>query len=319
MGLAHGLKIRLNVPQIGHARLQPNPCTLGVRLYLGLIGQRFRALKVPLLVLLQGDLRLQGLVAKRNLGLFFQLFQVDRQLAQNIFHPRQIGPGVTQTVFRLAATLFVLRDAGGLFQKQPQLFRLRFNNAADRALPDDGIGARPQTGAQEHILYIAPTHRLVIDKVARGPFTGEHPAHRNFSELAPLATRAVVGIVKNQFDAGPAGGFAAGGAVKNHVLHGLAAQLAGPAFAQHPADRVHDVGFAPAVGTDHADQLTGQQKVGGLYKGLESGQLDRIEAHCVGARSKRGFRAASMILCGCCESAASRLSLGQGVEAECSR
>jgi hypothetical protein len=36
-------------------------------------------------------------------------------------------------------------------------------------------------------------------------------------------------------------------------LHGVAAQLTGPAFAQNPAHRVHDVGLTATVGAHHTD------------------------------------------------------------------
>ena len=270
VGLADRLQIGLNVAQIGHARLQRNHRALRIGLHFGLVGQRFGALEVPLLVLLERHIRLQSLVAQRHFGLFFELFQVDIELAQDIFDPRQIGAGIAQAVFGLAAALFVFGHARGFFQKQAQLFGLGFDDAADRALANDGVGAWPQAGAQKHVLHIAPAHRLVIDEVARRPVARKHPAHRNLAKLAPLAAGAVVGVVKHQLHAGAAGRFAGGGAVKNHVLHGLAAQLAGAAFAQNPAHRVHDVGLAAAIGPDHAHQLPRQQKVGWLYKGLES-------------------------------------------------
>ena len=73
------------------------------------------------------------------------------------------------------------------------------------------------------------------------------------SDAFALTTRAVVGIVKHQFHTGAAGGLARGGAVKDHILHGLAAQFAGAALAQNPAYRVHDVGLTATVRADHTD------------------------------------------------------------------
>ena len=84
----------------------------------------------------------------------------------------------------------------------------------------------------------------------------------------------MVGIVKNQLYAGTAGRFAGGGAVKNHVLHGLAAQLRSLAFAQYPAHGIHDVGLAAPVGANHANQLAGQHKIGRLRERFKPGQLD---------------------------------------------
>jgi hypothetical protein len=86
-----------------------------------------------------------------------------------------------------------------------------------------------------------------------------------------LATGPVVAVIENQLDAGAAGWLAAGRAIENHVLHGLATQLRCLGFAQHPAHGIHDVGLAAAVGPHHADQLAGQQEIGGLGKRLEPG------------------------------------------------
>ena len=279
MRLAHLLEFGLDMAHIGHARFQCVDCRLCIALDFDLLGLRFGAAQKPNLVLLARHIGLHGLVLLRDLGLALQFFQTAIELAQNVFHPRQVGTRVRQAVFGLAAALFVFRNARGLFQKQTQLFGLGFNNAADSALADDGVGARPQAGAQKNVLHVAATHCLVVDVVARGAVACQDPAHGNFGELAPLTTRAVVGIVKHQFHTGAAGGLARGGAVKDHILHGLAAQFAGATLTQNPAYRVHDVGLATAIRPHHPDQLARQQEIGGFDKRLETRQLDGIEAH----------------------------------------
>ena len=253
MGLPHLLQIGLGLAQIGGACLQGVGRLRRLGLYAGLLGGGLRTLQKPLLLLLAGHILLQALELHCRFGLLFQLAQVGGELAQNVFYPGQVLAGVGNAVFGFAPALFVLGDAGGLFQKQAQLFGARFDDAADGALADDGVGTWPQAGTQKHVLHIAAAHRLVVDEIAGGSIAGEHAAHRDFGKLAPLAADAVVGIVKYQLHAGAAGGFALGRAVEDDVLHGLAAQLAGAAFAQHPAHRVHDVGLAAAVGPDHAN------------------------------------------------------------------
>ncbi len=214
---------------------------------------------------------LQQVVACGHFGLLLQLFEVGVELAQDVFHARQVLARVVQAVFGLAAALFVFGDTGGLFQKQAQFFGLGLDDAADRALANDGVGARPQARAQKHVLHVAPAHGLVVDVVAAVAVAGQHALDGNLAKLVPLATGAVVGVVKHQLDAGAAGRLAGGGAVKDDVLHRLAAQLARLGLAQHPAHRIHDVGFAATVGPHHAHQLPRQHEVGGFGKGLESG------------------------------------------------
>ena len=50
-------------------------------------------------------------------------------------------------VFGFAAALFVFGNTGGFFYIHAQFFRLGFNQPRNHALFDNGVGARPQTGA----------------------------------------------------------------------------------------------------------------------------------------------------------------------------
>ena len=81
----------------------------------------------------------------------------------------------------------------------------------------------------------------------------------------------MVGVVKHQLHTGPAGRLAGVGAVEDHILHRLAAQFRGFALTQHPTHGIHDVGLAATIRADHADELAGQHKVGGLRKRFETG------------------------------------------------
>ena len=146
-------------------------------------------------------------------------------------------------------------------------------------MTNDGVSTWAQACAQKNVLHVAATHRLVVDVVAGGAVARKHALDGHFSVLPPLPSGSVVGIVKHQLYAGAAGGFAGGGAVKNDVLHGLAAQLTGAAFAQYPTHRVHDVGLSASIWAHHTYQLTGQDKVGGFCKRLKAGEFDGGETH----------------------------------------
>ena len=199
-----------------------------------------------------------------HLGLFFKLVQIGIELTQDVFDTGQVFARVRQTVGRFAAALFVLGHAGRFFEKQTQLFRLGLDDAADGALADDGVSARAKTCAQKHVLHISPAHRLVVDVVAGGTVARQNALDGDLAELAPLTAGAVIGVVKHQLDAGPAGRLAGVGSVEDNVLHGFATQFRGPALAQHPTHRVHDVGLTAAVRPHHAHQLPRQHEVGGF-------------------------------------------------------
>ena len=269
--LPDGFQLGFHTAQVGRARLQVVERLCGVVFHLGLVGVGLAALQKPQLVLLERGAGLQGFVARRHLGLLFQLVQVGVEFTQDVFHPREVFARVGQAVRGFAAALFVFGNTGGFFEKQAQLFGLAFNDAADGALANDGVGARAQAGAQKHVLHVPAAHGLVVDVVAAGAVAREHALDRNFTKLAPLAASAVVGVVKHQLHAGTAGGLAGVGAVEDHVLHGLATQLGRFGLAQHPAHRVHDVGLAATIGPHHAHQLAGEHEVGRLSEGLEPG------------------------------------------------
>ena len=74
-------------------------------------------------MLLERGVGVQRVVLGGHLGLLFELFEVGVQLAQDVFHPREVFARVGQAVFGLAAALFVFGDAGRFFEEQAQLFR----------------------------------------------------------------------------------------------------------------------------------------------------------------------------------------------------
>ena len=92
-------------------------------------------------MLLQGGLALQVFKALGHLGLAFEFFQIGAQFTQNIFYTGEVFTGVAKAVFGFSATFFVFRNTCRLFQKQTQLFRLGLDDAADGALPNDGVSA----------------------------------------------------------------------------------------------------------------------------------------------------------------------------------
>src|SRR5207237_483133 len=145
------------------------------------------------------------------------------------------------------AALLVLRDAGRFLEEQAQLFGPALDDARDGALADDRVGARPEAGAEEHVLHVAAPHRLAVDRVAARAVARQHALDGDLREAVPRTARATGFIAEDELDAGAARGLAQARSVEDHVLHRLAAQLARLAFAEHPAHRVHDVGLAAAV------------------------------------------------------------------------
>ena len=208
--LAHRLQFGLHRAQLGQPRFQ-RIRGLGHRdLHALFLAGRVAVLQEPQLVQLERALVLQRAVPRRHLGLLLELVQVGVELAQDVVDARQVLARVLEPVLGLAAALLVLADAGGLFQEQAQLLGARFDDAADRALADDGVGARPQAGAQEDVLHVAPAHRLAVDVVAAAAVAREHAPHGDLGVAVPLPAGARQRVVEHQLHAGAAGRLAAG-------------------------------------------------------------------------------------------------------------
>ena len=297
MRLAHGLQTGLDMAQFGQPRFERIGGLEHSQLHPLRFGGRIAVLEEPELVQLERTRRLQAVVEACDLGLLLKLVDVGVELAQDVVDPGQVLARVLESVLGFAPALLVLGHAGGLFEEQPQFLGSRLDDAADRALADDRVSARPKARAQKDVLHIATAHRLVVDEVAAAALACQHSLDSDVGKSAPLAAGASVLIREHQLDAGAAGRFAQARTVEDHVLHALAAQLAGLALAQHPAHGIHDVGLATAVGTDHADPLTRQRKGGRLSERLEAREFDLVQAHArklLAARVTRRSEAASI-------------------------
>jgi hypothetical protein len=274
VGLAHAFQLELEVAHLRVLFFQAGLGLLHLEEPARLLGLGLVLAQQPEQLLLFFLVGLQLVEAVRHRGLGFELFQVGVQLAQDVLDAEQVLARVGQAVFGFAAPLLVLGDAGRLFQEHAQLFRARFDDARDHALADDGVGARAEAGAEEDVLDVAPAHRLAVDVIGRGAVAREGALDGDLGVLAPLPGRLAVAVVEHQLDRGAPGRLAVGGAVEDHVLHRLAAQLGRFRFAQHPAYGIDDVRLAASVRADHADQLSRHLEIGGIDERLKSRQFD---------------------------------------------
>ena len=176
--------------------------------------------------------------------------------------------------FGLAPALLVLGNAGRFLQEDAQFVGFGLDHPRNHALFDNGIAARPQSGAQEDVGDVPAAAARAVEEVAGLAIAADQPLDRDFAVAGPRTAQAALAVVEHQLDAGLSDRFATGRAVEDHVAHALAAQAAGRAFPHHPAHRVDDVGLAATVGTDDAQQVAGQMQHGGVHERLEPRQLD---------------------------------------------
>ena len=216
-------------------------------------------------------------LGRRRLTL--QMQQLFADFLAHVVEPVEILARMAHPVLGLAPTLLVLGDPRRLFQKQPQILRTRLDDARDHPLLDDGVGTRPESGAEEQILDVAPPAAGAVQEVAGLTVARDLTLDRDLIEGRVLAPGSAVAVVEDQLDARHADRLAPGAAIEDDVGHGLAAQHLGRGLAHHPAHGVDDVGFAAAVRADDADQIARKVNGRGIDEGFEAGELDALESH----------------------------------------
>src|SRR6185436_18620095 len=81
-------------------------------------------------------------------------------------------------------------------------------------------------------------------------------------------------------------------AVEDDVRHFVATEGLGGGLAEHPADGIHDVGFAAAIRADDAGHALMEFKGGLVRKGLEAVDVESFEIH--GARAWKAGNASQV-------------------------
>ena len=240
---------------------------------------RLALLQQPEQLLFLHQLFVQRLITARHLGLTLQAFDLVPEFLADVLHTQQVFARVFQSPLGFLAPLLVAGDTGGFFEEDAQIVRLGLDDARNHALADDGVGARPQPGAEEEIGDVLAPDLEVVDEVIRLALPRQHPFDRQFGILRPLAHGPAERVVEDQLDRGARHRLAVGRAVEDDIHHRLAAQLRGFRFAQYPAHRIHDVRLAAAVRPDHAHQLPGQGHGRRIDEGFETGKFEFRQAH----------------------------------------
>ena len=146
--------------------------------------------QIPQEMLLELQVVLQLLVARRDLRLRVELLDLRAELQANVGDAREVLARVGEARLSLAAPFLVLGDARRLLEEHAQLLGLRLDHARDHALLDDGVSARAQPSAEEHVGDVAPAYVRAVDVVARLAVALQDALHRDFRVLRPLTRRA---------------------------------------------------------------------------------------------------------------------------------
>ena len=148
------------------------------------------------------------------------------------------------------ATL-VLGDTGGFLDEGAALLGAALQNGVELALANDGMRILAQARIVQDVLNVHQAARTRVDEVlalARAIHaTGD-------GDFIKVDGQHMVRVIEHQRDLGHTHRLARRRAREDDILHGLAAQLLGALLAQDPQNRVGDVRFSRAVGTDDDGQ-----------------------------------------------------------------
>ncbi len=137
-------------------------------------------------------------------------------------------------------------------------------------------------GVHEQALDVAEAAGRLVDEVFAVAVAVDAAGDGDLGEIeghAGKRERLRIDLGEGHADFGEIDGFAAVGAVEDDIGHLAAAQGLSGLFAEHPADRVGDVGFAAAVRTDNGGHARQKLKRCLFSKRLEADELKALQIH----------------------------------------
>ena len=147
--------------------------------------------------------------------------------------------------FYLSVT--IAGDTGGFFKDLTSVLALGGNDRIDLALTDHRITVTTETGIHKQLMDIFQAHCRLVDQVFT--LAGTIVASGD-CDLVAAVRQKTIGIIDGQRDLSVSAALSLVGTVENDVFHLRTAQRLRRLFAQHPADRVGNITFSGAVGSN---------------------------------------------------------------------
>ena len=186
--------------------------------------------------------------------LTLQILQLRLQRLHDIVQAFHVSFRRAQAQFGLVPPGMQASDAGGLFQQGPAVNRFGVDNLANATLADQGRRMCPGRRIREQQLHITGPHFVAVDPVSGTAVPFNCAGHFQFIRIVEDSGRRAVFVFDYQGDLGQIAAAAVLRTVENHIVHSAAAHAFGRIFPHHPAQGFHQIGFAAAIGPDHAGQ-----------------------------------------------------------------
>ena len=198
------------------------------------------------------EFRFDDLVGLRFFRLPAREAELTLDLAEHVIDAREIFLDPLELALAHLAPALEQRQARGFLDQRAQLVRLGLDDFLDAALLDQRVAAAVNLRGHEKFGDVLQAAGNLVEQVFGLAGSISAARDRNFAErgvrLRQLA--AFFGLEHERHFGHPGGGIRLVAGV-DEILDALAAQARRGLLAEHPSNRVNDVGFAASVGTDH--------------------------------------------------------------------
>src|SRR5450756_513799 len=148
--------------------------------------------------------------------LYAEMRIVAVQLGQQVLDTCDVHPRLFQLDQRVPLALFVLGNAGDLFEEALALLRLHREDAAHLALPDERVVTEPEPCRCQQLFDIPELNIVSVDEEVRFPGTEDAPSH---SDLVRASAEHVALVVEHDLGFGIVDGMACRAAGEDKVQH----------------------------------------------------------------------------------------------------
>ena len=214
-------------------------------------------------------------------GLPRELRQLRGQLINHIADAFQIGFGRAQPQFGFMAALIQTRDPCCFFQNPTPRFGLGVDQLGYLPLPHQCRAMRPGRGIGKQHLHIARAHILAVDLVGAACIARDPAGDVERVRIVEPRRGKAFAIVDLQADFGEMARAARVRSGKDHIFHSATAHGGRAILAHDPAQRFQQIGFAAAIGTNHASQTRMNHQIRGVREALEAVKTQTIELHAL--------------------------------------